>query len=240
MAAPPLRFREIAALSWAAARSSDGNTKDTIENLQRAVSITRRWLAEVESEIASRTAFSGTNSEVYGGSSSEAFSDRNSTCAHIQPTSSRPKRYCRLLACFKAYRDTGSKARGSEDLKLLCKMYEDFSARVAEAQTEIVRLSTFSRGSTRRSSRHGCVVCAQSMATLEPAYQLLTSARTETSSTCSMCTRCSGVASSVSSSRGCGTSKGSSSKSASSPWRGGHVSPDSVRSRRHSTLGRVG
>lgn len=63
MTQSPLRLREIAALSWTAARTGDGNVEEIIENLQRAVSVTRRWLAEVESEIASQIGVRKTRSD---------------------------------------------------------------------------------------------------------------------------------------------------------------------------------
>jgi hypothetical protein len=154
-----LRLREIAALSWTAVRARDGNVEEMIATLQRAISVTKRWLAEVEAEIvwhagveAEIVSDAGTKrSELH---SSGGVRSNKCTCAaaaHLQPVAPRPPRRCCVLSRWKAYWNA-KPTRGSKDLNLLCHKYQEMSARVKEAQMEIERLGISSeRG--RRSRR---------------------------------------------------------------------------------------
>lgn len=249
MADSPLRLREIAALSWTAARTRNGSVEDTIGNLRQTVSVTRRWLAEVESEIVSNIKPSGGRREEYSEASSVARREGSCTCGHAQQPPPRRPRTCRLVACLKAYKDARTKKKDPKELELLRQMHADFLARVVVAETEIVRLSTASEGRSSQGSCCGHSECMNNRRSNEskvlehwdlndglPVRPVSGRRRdrseqmTETSHTHSSRSTRSSVPNSVS------RSSGRSSEMASSSRRGGHVSSSSVCSNEHSTL----
>lgn len=143
MTEQPLRLREIAALSWTAARTrrDHDHTEENIRNLQRAVDITRRWLVEVEAEIFAHLELREKSSECSSGASSEG-----SSCKRNEDEGNGTASKCCLANYLKAFKAARTPSTDSEELKLLGQMHVGFSARVVEAERQIAKLSSAGGG----------------------------------------------------------------------------------------------
>lgn len=177
MIGTPPRLREVAALSWTAARLPRGNPEQSIAALRKAIELTRRWLVEVESEIVSHIETSeakrsSSSGESHGKSSTESSTESStkrstkssmksrtestsSSCEYCQKANveSTHTRLCSMLSCYKAYAAVKFTTEHPKELVLLCLQHGDLSACVADGQAEMSRLEGIVESSRRRVHR---------------------------------------------------------------------------------------